>query len=160
MFQDLIASMTEFVQSLPTAIQWAGVMLAAAIPFVESYGASGIGVIVGVYPILACAAAIVGNVISMLIAVNLSHITRKGLTKNNGESRSVRKRARLKKLFDRYGVAVVSLIGQTVLPSQITSVAMVGFGASKRSVITWQIVSIIVWGVVFTLAATGLLQLF
>ncbi|WP_221891902.1 hypothetical protein [Corynebacterium anserum] len=159
MIHDLIATMTEFVQSLPTTIQWGGVMLSAAIPFVESYGASGIGVIVGVHPVLACAAAIIGNVISMLIAVNLSHLTRTGLTKNTTESRTAHKRARLKKLFDRFGVAVVSLIGQTVLPSQITSAAMVGFGASKRSVIIWQIVSIILWGVVFTLAATGLLRL-
>lgn len=103
-------------------------MLAAAIPFVESYGASGIGVIVGVHPILACGAAIAGNVISMLVAVNLSHMTRKGLTKGGADAGTSRKRARLKKLFDHYGVAVVSLIGQTVLPSQITSAAMVGLG--------------------------------
>ena len=54
----------------------------------------------------------------------------------------------------------VSLLGQTVLPSQITSAAMVGFGASQRQVIVWQIVSIVMWGVVFgALAAVGVTAL-
>ena len=44
-----------------------------------------------------------------------------------------------------------------MLPSQITSAAMVGFGAAKNAVIGWQIVSIILWGALFgTLAHLGL----
>ena len=43
----------------------------------------------------------------------------------------------------------VSLLGQTVLPSQITSMAMVSFGASRNAVAIWQVVSIIAWGVLF-----------
>lgn len=67
------------------------------------------------------------------------------------------RRLRLKRRFDRFGVPGVSLLGQTLLPSQITSAAMVGFGADTRTVVTWQTISIIVWGAVFgTLAAAGL----
>ncbi|WP_205745892.1 hypothetical protein [Egibacter rhizosphaerae] len=40
----------------------------------------------------------------------------------------------------------MSLLGQSILPSQITSMALVGFGASKRAVIVWQVVSITHWG--------------
>jgi hypothetical protein len=56
-------------------------------------------------------------------------------------------------MFDRYGIAGVSLLGQSVLPSQITSGMMVSFGASKQKVILWQVVSIILWGVAFGVLA-------
>lgn len=63
-------------------------------------------------------------------------------------------RARLKSMFDRFGVPGVSLLGQLVLPSQITSATMVGFGASRNAVILWQVISIILWGVAFGVLAT------
>ena len=59
------------------------------------------------------------------------------------------RRAKLRQRFDKYGVAGVSLLGQTLLPSQITAAAMVSFGASRNSVIFWQVISIIMWGVTF-----------
>ena len=47
-------------------------------------------------------------------------------------------------------------MGQTILPSQITSAAMVSFGAQKNAVILWQVISIIIWGTVFgVLASVG-----
>lgn len=48
----------------------------------------------------------------------------------------------------------MSLIGPTILPSQITSVAMISFGASKNAVILWQVISIIIWGTAFGVLAT------
>ena len=71
------------------------------------------------------------------------------------EEMSPRKQ-RLRRMMDRFGVPGVSLLGQTVLPSQITSGALVAFGANTRGVLIWQVISIILWGVVFgTLAALG-----
>lgn len=43
----------------------------------------------------------------------------------------------------------MSLLGQTLLPSQITSAALVSFGANRRQIIVWQFISIMVWGTVF-----------
>ena len=66
---------------------------------------------------------------------------------------------KLRRAFDRYGVAGVSLLGQTILPSQITSAAMVSFGANRNTVVFWQIVSIILWGIAFGVLATLGVQL-
>ena len=60
----------------------------------------------------------------------------------------------MRRSFDRYGVAGVSLLGQTILPSQITSAAMVSFGANRNAVIMWQVISIILWGVAFGVLTT------
>ena len=131
----------DWVDGAPSVLQWLAIAAASAIPFVESYFGSVIGVLAGVPPVVAILAAIVGNV----------GVDAKPLSP---------RRERLKRSFDRWGVPGVSLLGQTVLPSQITSAAMVGFGASQRQVIVWQIVSIVMWGVVFgALAAVGVTAL-
>lgn len=154
----MLSSLQEFVSSLPAALQWLGVMVVAAIPFVESYFGSVIGIVGGLNPVVVVACAIVGNFVSMLAACFLAHRGR-GLAVNESKALSPR-RQKLKDRFDRYGVAGVSLLGQTILPSQITSAAMVGFGANVRTVVFWQSIAIVLWGVVFaTLAHLGMVAI-
>lgn len=153
----MFEALQDFTASLPPWLQWAGIMLAGAIPFVESYFGSVLGVITGLAPPVAVAAAVLGNVASMLVLVLTAHAIR---GRTAGEPREPRerspKRQRLRRSFDKYGVAGVSLLGQTMLPSQITSAALVSFGAPKNTVIFWQIISILLWGIAFgTLAALG-----
>ncbi|MGR0221370.1 hypothetical protein [Agromyces sp. ZXT2-6] len=157
----MIDALQDFTASLPPFLQWFGVMLASAIPFVESYFGSVIGVLAGLDPVLAIVAAIVGNVVSMVVVVLSAH----GVRSRVGAARATSagedpvaeespRRRRLRAQFDRYGVPGVSLLGQTILPSQITSAAMVGFGASRNAVILWQVISIILWGVTFGVLAS------
>lgn len=150
----MIEALQDFTSSLPAALQWFGVLVAAAIPFVESYGASVIGIVAGINPFIAILAAIVGNVISMLIFVFTAHGVRSKVAEGKAPKEESPRRQKLRERFDRYGVAGVSLLGQTLLPSQITSAAMVSFGASRNAVIFWQTISIIMWGTVFGVLAT------
>lgn len=158
----MIDALQNFTTSLPEFFQWFGVLLISAIPFVESYFGSAIGVIAGINPIVAVGAAIVGNILSMLAFVLSSHSVRTKVQARAGAVQSgdlkplSPRREKLRERFDRWGVPGVSLLGQLLLPSQITSAAMVSFGASKNTVILWQVISIILWGTVFgTLAALG-----
>lgn len=150
----MIDALQDFTASLPTVLQWVGVILAAAIPFIESYFGSVIGILAGINPVIAIAAAIVGNVISMLLFVLSAHGVRSKVVSGKAPKEPSARRQKLRAQFDKYGVAGVSLLGQTILPSQITSAAMVSFGASKNAVILWQIVSIILWGVAFGVFAS------
>lgn len=157
-------ALVDFTQSLPLWLQWAGVMLAAAIPFIESYFGTLVGVVAGVPLPIAVLAAVIGNVISMLAFVFAAATARqKVLARRNGaaepEEPSAR-RQKVKRMFDRFGVPGVSLLGQTVLPSQITSGMMVSFGANRNLVIFWQVVSIIVWAIVFALIGQAGIALF
>jgi membrane protein YqaA with SNARE-associated domain len=152
----MLDALQNFTESLPPLLQWVGVILASAIPFIESYFGSVIGILAGVNPVVAILAAIIGNTLSMIIFVLSAHGVRTTVTKNQEPKPLTPRKERLRKQFDRYGVPGVSLLGQTVLPSQITSAAMVSFGASKNRVILWQIISITLWGVAFgVLAALG-----
>ncbi len=151
----MLEGLQEWTSGLPEAAQWLGVIAISAIPFIESYFGSVIGIAAGMNPIVAVPAAIIGNVVSMVVLVSSAHAVR-SRTVTEPEQVSPR-RQRLRRAFDRYGIIGVSLLGQTILPSQITATAMVSFGASKQKVIFWQIVSIILWGVAFgVLAALGL----
>ncbi|QYM76831.1 hypothetical protein [Leucobacter luti] len=150
----MLTTIQEFIASLPEVLQLLGVALAGAIPFVESYLGSALGIVVGVTPVAAVIAATIGNILSMLIVVLAAHGVRSRVKTSAAPSPQSPRRAKLKQRFDRYGVPGVSLLGQTLLPSQITSAAMVSFGASKNQVILWQIISIILWGVLFGVLAT------
>ncbi|MCV9995076.1 hypothetical protein OIU93_12310 [Paeniglutamicibacter sp. ZC-3] len=147
----MIESLQQFTSSFPPALQWLAVMLVAAVPFIESYFGAALGVVIGINPVIAIFAAVVGNVASMLLLVNGAHFVRRKVAKEK-EAPSL-KYARLRAAFEKYGIAGVSLLGQTILPSQITSAALVSFGAAKDKVIFWQIISIMLWGTAFGLLA-------
>ncbi len=146
-----IDGIRDFIAGADPIWQWLAVMIAAMIPYVESYAAAAIGVLVGVPVVLAIVAAIVGNIISMLLFVFFADKIR--AWRKSDEKPMTPRQERFKRSFDRYGVAGVSLLGQTLLPSQITSMGMVAFGASRSRVILWQLISITLWGVAFGLLA-------
>ncbi|GAA1814513.1 hypothetical protein [Agromyces neolithicus] len=176
----MIDALQDFTASFPDFLQWLGVMIVAAIPFVESYFGSVIGVLIGLPTPVAIGAAVIGNIISMLIFVLTAHGARTKAVASRRRKRALvaagasggasdaldgaldasdaaedsPRREKLRRAFDKYGVAGVSIIGQTMLPSQITSAAMVSFGANRNAVIFWQIISIVLWGVVFGVLAS------
>lgn len=150
----MLVHLQEFAGGFPPWASWLAVLLVSAIPFVESYFGSAIGVAVGLPGVVAVAAAVAGNAVSMLAFVLSADRARStAIERRGGGSGRSEKRQRLRRIFDRFGVPGVSLLGQTMLPSQITSAAMVGFGASTRKVIAWQLVSIVLWGALFAALA-------
>lgn len=151
----MLENLQDFVADAPAALQWLAVILLGAIPFVESYSGSAIGVVVGLNPIVAVTAAIVGNILTMIAFVVFADRVRARVRRDQAVEELSPRREKLKRRFDRYGVAGVSLLGQLVLPSQITSALIVSFGASRRAVIVWQIISIILWGIAFGALATA-----
>lgn len=145
----MLDALQNFTQTFPEWARWVGIFLISALPFIESYFGSTIGIIAGVHPVVAVAAAVVGNTASMLLLVFGAHRIRRSSARRAAEKRPSRSRARLNRLFGKWGVPGVSLLGQAFLPSQITSMTMVSFGASRNAVAGWQIVSIILWGTAF-----------
>lgn len=145
---DWLQNLTE---TAAPALQWLVIMFAGAIPFIESYFGSSLGVIAGTAAPVAIGAAVVGNWLSMFLLVTFGA----KLHANRKPKESSTRQQKFRRLFDRYGVAGVSLLGQAVLPSQLTSMGMVALGSPRGTVIAWQSVSILVWGLAFGLLAVG-----
>jgi len=148
---DFITAIRDFVEATDAIWQWLAVMGVSAIPFIESYFGAAIGVLAGVPFPIALAAAVIGNWLSMFLLVIFGDKIRS--TRKPKDKPISARREKFKNMFNKYGVAGVSLLGQTLLPSQFTSMAMVTFGAPKWRVIFWQTISIILWGTAFGLLA-------
>lgn len=153
----MIENLQHVVETIPPILRLLALAGLGAIPFVESYFGSAAGVLAGVNPVLAVAAASAGNTICMVVLVLSAGRVRGAVTARREPRTPSRRRQRFDRLFDKYGVAGVSLLGQTVLPSQITSAMMAGMGANRTKIIAWQCVSIVLWGTLFAaLASVGL----
>lgn len=154
----------DFVLGLPDPVQFLGVAAVGAIPFIESYGASTIGIAAGVPIPLAVLAAVIGNIASVLLVVYgiasvRSRATGRGATSEGAvtvDGAGTGKRGRIAENVRRFGVPGVSLLGPILLPSQFTSAAMVSIGANRNVVFVWTAIAVVVWGVVIGLIAAGL----
>lgn len=125
----MIDTIQSFTESLPTFLQWLGIMLAGAVPFIESYLGSVLGVVVGLHPVVAVAAASIGNFVTVALVISLTGKARDRVVQGQAAKTSTPKRERLRKAFDKWGVPGVCILGPTIVASQITSAALVSFGA-------------------------------
>ncbi len=150
---DIVTGLQDLTQGLPPLLRWVGVLVAAAIPYVEAEGAAVLGIVAGVNPFVAIPAAVVGNAIALAAVVWLISAARTGLTRGRVAQEANPKRQRMRRVFDRYGVPGVSLLGPLLLPSHVTAAAMVGFGAPRTRVFGWGVVAVGLWAVLFGVVA-------
>ncbi|WP_328607475.1 hypothetical protein OG943_47720 [Amycolatopsis sp. NBC_00345] len=145
----MIENLQHFVGSWPGALQWLGIALIAVVPFVESYIGSVIGIVIGVHPVVAAICAIIGNAAIVVAIAFATDSVRKRATRGK-ERTTTPGRARAKKLFDRFGVPGVALLGH---PTQISTAALIALGAPRTKVIIWELISVVLWGTVVAVIA-------
>lgn len=153
---EILESLRQFTASQPVALQWLAVLLAGAVPFVESYYGSIIGIVAGVSPFVAIPAAIIGNICSTIGVIHVAHIVREHRLARHGhahedgmEFQNRLHNPRLRRRFEKYGIVGVSLGCQVILPSQITAATLIGVGMPTRKVALWQTLSIALWGILY-----------
>lgn len=159
---DWFDSLTHWVAGLEPWQQVAALLLMGAIPFIESYMTSFIGVILDVNPFLAVPAAIIGNILCTFLLIAFADRARTAVTRNRqveSAEQPSKSRQKVEKFMQRFGVPGVSLFGPFVAASQITAPALIALGAKSRSVYLWSGISIIIWGVTWGLFAAYLLSL-
>lgn len=146
----MIEALQNFTETLPEIVQWLAVLGMGAIPYVESHGAAAVGVAAGVPAILAFVLGVAGNLACTLPLIMLAARVRTRVTGGRAKELTPRQQ-KVRRSFDRFGVAGVSLIGPLLLPSQFTGPALVSVGAPRQTVIAWQIIAILAWGALFTI---------
>lgn len=149
---DVMEWMVETAAGAETWQQILVMLAGGAIPFLESYVTSFVGVLVGMPALLAVSAAVVGNVMCMVVLTFLTGGARSAATRGrpaSPEAQPNKRRRRVAKYMERLGVPGVCLATPLVLPTMITAPILVGMGAKLRSVILWMTLSIIAWGVLF-----------
>lgn len=171
--QELIINFQELSAQVPEIIRPLVVMLAGAVPFVDAEGASMIGVIGGLNPVVAGIAAVVGNFLSVVLVVFFASRARTAVV-NRTAAREAAARAvpvpasrgyggtaapdgtvqpkpeskgalRFKKWLVRFGVPGASILGPLAIPPQFTSAILIAGGTSRGWVLLWQAVAIVLW---------------
>jgi hypothetical protein len=152
-FQDLVAQVPEFVQPLIAAA-------AGAVPFIEGEGAASIGIIGGIHPIVAAIAGAAGNLLCVLVVVLVSARIRTAVLARGGRepAEPSARRRKVMAAYERYGTPGVSLLGPLLVPTQITSAALVATGVPAAKVLFWQAVAIVLWTTGLTLIVTGVIS--
>ncbi|MHA7219115.1 small multidrug efflux protein [Arthrobacter sp. MDT1-48-3] len=159
--------MQEWVQQLPEIVQPLGVAVAATVPYIEGEGAAGIGIVLGINPVVAALAAMIGNFLSVLAVVVISSRVREKVVAGRGggdgpadpastapSARRVKGQRRLQGWLSRFGVPGASLLAPLALPTQLTAAFFAASGVRKERVLFWQAIAIVLWtGVIAALAA-------
>lgn len=165
MFPDgsFFSVMRDWTEGLPETLQWLGAIAVSAVPFVESYGGAMIGVFAGMPLWMAVTAAVIGNMLSLALVVYGAHWIRGHILKRKNPKEisdsQQKRREKARKLFDKFGVPGVSILGPLALPSQFTAPLMVSFGANRHAVMLWMFVSVVLWGVGFGLLGAWFLSI-
>ncbi|MCC9193098.1 small multidrug efflux protein [Arthrobacter sp. zg-Y916] len=169
--QELVHNFQELLGQVPEFLQPFILMLAATIPFLENEAGVLIGIVGGLNPVLAAAAAAIGNFVSVLLVVMLTSGARTAVT-NRVDARAAeavaaggsaatlvaarpaqpesKGRIRFKRWLVRFGVPGASILGPLAIPTQFTASILVAGGTSRRWVLLWQGVAILLWTTIST----------
>lgn len=180
--QELISYLQDLVAQVPELVQPLVVMLAGAVPAIESDVAAVIGILGGLNPIVAAVAGIAGNFVTVLLTVLLTSRARSAVVNRRSrvaagaagpmplldatesdedaqiavksESKSRQKgRKRLNRWFVRFGVPGASLLAPLALPTQVTSAILVAGGSPRAWVLLWQAIAIVLWTTLASVSA-------
>ncbi len=180
---DILTTFQDAVAQVPALLKPLIVAGAGAVPYIEGEGATMIGTLGGLPPVVAALAAAIGNSLCVAILVFLAARARAAVlaaTSRRRErvlvgagggaivdepavaapdarpegKRDVKFRAGL----ERYGVPGVCLLGPILLPTQFTATALVAAGISARRVLMWQGIAIAGWITVMTVLAALIVQ--
>ncbi|MFF2824457.1 small multidrug efflux protein [Arthrobacter koreensis] len=174
--QELVHNFQELLGQVPEFMQPFILVLAAAVPFLEGEAGAMIGVVGGLNPVLAAAAAAVGNFASVALVVLVTARARTAVTSRvdaRAEAAAAgtatlvtvpaakpesKGRLRFKRWLVRFGVPGASILGPLAIPTQFTASILVAGGTSRRWVLLWQGVAIVLWTTITTVLVWSALR--
>lgn len=137
--------------------EYVTIFLLAAIPWIEIVIVIPLGIAGGLSPIAVSIVAFTGNLLTVWLIIVLykrwstwlaRRREKKGITK-----KASTRRERAKKIWERYGLPGLALIGPFFIGTHITAVMGMALGSRKSFVIFWMFFSLIVWTVALTAAS-------
>lgn len=139
-------------------IEYLLVFLGGAIPWLEIGLVIPLGIISGLSPVWVMVAAFTGNLLTVLLVI-LGFQKVKEWVENrrkNSEKEPSKRTERGKKIWNKYGMPGVALLGPVLIGTHIAAFIGLLFGAKKSNVTLWMIISIALWTMIFgVLTAMG-----
>jgi hypothetical protein len=149
-----IGSILESVKESNIFIQLGAVFLISLVPFLEGYTAAALGIFIGFPAIPTIIAASLGNWLSIMAIIALYEKLRQRRNTKQKEKHSSKKMEAARKLFSKYGVPGVALIGPLAFGHHIGAFISLVSGSSRRYVALWMTVGVLAWTILVGILAT------
>jgi len=138
---------------------YASVFLLAAVPCLEVRGIIPMGILAGLSTVPVTILALLGNLLTvLLVIIFVDHIrqwrkSRRGEDNKDGKGALPGKHLlRAKKIWQRYGLPGLAVIGPLVVGSHITAYLSVSLGGAKIATV-YMTISLVAWSAVVALLA-------
>ena len=138
-----------------TIEQWTylAVFILAAIPWVELIAVIPLGILINLNPWWVAILGFVGNWLTVMLLVVFFQRFRQWRERKAKGSEETKRGRRAHKIWDRYGVVGLSLLGPLIIGSHITAAVALGFKASIKQVSVWMTISLAVWSAAAAIVA-------
>jgi len=101
-----------------------------------------------------------GALVAIVIIYLLGRKVKKWILNRINKGKSVSKKGKLNRLFEKYGVPGMGIIGTLLLGPNMTMAMGMIIVKKERSLLVWTAAGIIIWTVVLTLIGTYSVELF
>ena len=131
-------------------IEYLLVFLGGAIPWLEVALVVPLGIVSGLSPVWVMIAAFTGNLLTVLFVIfgfEKVRIWLQKRKKNKGGEPS-KKEARGKRIWNKYGMPGIALLGPLLIGTHLSAFIGLAFGAKKGTATFWMVTSIAVWTLV------------
>ncbi|AOV07283.1 small multi-drug export protein [Sporosarcina ureilytica] len=132
-------------------IEYLLVFLGAAIPWLEIALVIPLGIISGLSPFWVMVTAFTGNLLTVLLVIIGFQRVKEWVEsrRKNSKKEPSKRTERGKRIWNKYGMPGVALLGPFVIGTHISAFIGLLFGANKANVTFWMVVSIALWTLVF-----------
>jgi len=127
------------------------VFLGGAIPWLEIGLVIPVGIVRGLSPFWVIISAFTGNLFTVLVVIfgyQKFRVWRES-RKKQGEKVESKRTERGKRIWNKYGMPGLALVGPILIGTHIAAFIGLFFGASKTNTTLWMTLSIAVWSLVF-----------
>lgn len=137
------------------------VFLTAAVPVLEVMVVIPASVALGLHPFPVGILAFLGNATTLVLAVVAGDrlaawFSARRTPRSRSSERGARRRERVRKLMQRWGMPGLALLGPISVGSHAAALAAVALRIPRRRVLFWSVGGVAAWSVVFTiLSAAG-----
>ncbi|MBU3692805.1 MAG: hypothetical protein FGM47_04720 [Candidatus Nanopelagicaceae bacterium] len=132
-----------------------GVFIAGAIPWMEAIAVIPAGIIIGLNPVATLVAAVVGNLITIVLFAYFGSAIRERFIKRRvkrGKSANIPKLEKALKAFDNYGVYGLAALGPILIGTQFAAAASVAAGVKPLKASILVSASMVIWASLIAVA--------
>ncbi|WP_100404936.1 small multi-drug export protein [Bacillus solitudinis] len=128
------------------------VFLLAATPFFEVVAIIPIGALAGLNTFLVVLIGLCGNIVTVILVIILMEKIKKWIERRrdnkNDETKKDKRGARAEKIWRKYGLPGLAILGPILVGSHLAAFLSMTFGGQKKRVAIWMIGSLTVWATI------------